>query len=438
MATRPQQRSNLQPENVDDNDHGQGRDAARNESDGDGIDDNLTEEEMAQLGQMRTGERDADGAAEPAGDDGGGDDGEDGADGEDGMDADGDQGAAGDRDSGARDDRGQRQQDDGQQQRTPRTINYGRHQRELAKREQRLTELEGLLNTERAERQKATERATRLDERTKMLLDAINARPKAQEAAVEDTDPEPNEEEDPIAHASWTRRELKRTQERIARLEQGVTTDRQQREQETAEQREMRDYTGEIEAAAQRNPDFADAFVHLRETRFAELGAIYAGIDVNNPEECNTLSPEEQGALSRQIQSSFAQEQAMVYREAKRTGRSVEQTIMRLARARGFAPKQRQRADQDGDAGDQRRAQPDRGRRDAPRTVARQPQERRSVSEEIDNIRAAAGASKSLSDAGGSPGGDIDLKRLADMDDDEFMDIYNSIPKGKFDRLMGK
>lgn len=431
MATRPQQRANLQPENVDDDSHGQDRSAPERE--GDGIDDELSEQELAALSSMRTGERDAEGREEPepAGDDDGTD--EPDAD-QDGVDADDTAAAAGDRDQGAGDDRGQQQE-----QRRPKTINYGRHQRELAKRDTRLTELEALLNTERAERKKSDERSTRLDERTKLLLDAINAKPKAEEKGPED--PEPDENEDPIAHASWTRRELRRTQDRIQRLEQGVTTDREQRQQESAEERELRDFTNEIQTIAGSNPDFADAFVHLRESRFYELGDIFAGIDINDRAECAKLSMDEQKALSAKIQQSFAQEQAMVYREAKRNSRSIEQTIMRLAKARGFTPKQREQQQQDDD-GAERRERPQQreagARRDVAPAARRQQAPDRSVSDEIDNIRSAAGASRSLSDAGGSPGGNIDLARLADMDDDDFADILNSMSKSKLDRLMGK
>lgn len=450
MATRPQQRSTLQPENVDDNNHGQNDGGGRAERESDDIVDELSDEEVAALSQMRTGERDGTGEAEPD-DEGdardGGEDGDDGEDGSDGVDTGDDQAGAGERDQGTRDDGSQREQE--QQKPRPKTINYGRHQRELAKREQRLAELEGLLNTERAERQKATDRVTRLDERTRMLLDAINAKPQAQQQQQEDQDPEPDKDQDPIAHLEWRNRRLEK---QVQELSEGTTRDRQQRQQQTEEQREANEYTAALETAARANPDFADAFVHLRETRFTELGAIYAGIDVNDPEEVAKLSIEDQANLSRAIQASFAQEQSMVYREAKRTGRSVEQTIMRLAKARGFTPKQRQQQQQEQD--DQREPKPAGGRRERvddrfvqqeegdgrrPQPPARrQQQERRSVSDEIDNIRAAAGASRSLSDAGGSPGGDIDLKRLVEMDDDEFVELFEKTSKNRFDRLMGK
>lgn len=434
MATAPQ-RQQLRPENVDEGNHGQQRET---DIDND-MDDGLTADEEAQLEAMRRGERDSEGAAEPDPADGGGDDGDDVDAGADGVDDDAT--VAADRDSSAGDDRSK--QGDQSERRPPKTINYGRHQREISKREQRLTELEASLKTEREERAKERDRATRLDERTKMLLDAINARPAAKEQEQQDQDPEPDENEDPIAHAQWTRRELGRTQQRLANIEKGITEDRTQRQTQNAEEREFGDYTAEINAAAQADPDFADAFVHLRESRYQELGFLYAGIDVNDPDQVKTLTPAQQAQLSQQIQQSFGQEQMMAYREAKRSQRQVARTIMNLARARKFVPKARDQAQDDdqGDAGQQgrqpaRRAAPDTGRPAVP--ARRQNGQQRSVGAEIDAIREAQASGRSLSDGGGSQGQQIDLQRLADMDDDEFMEVLESMPKGRFDRMMGK
>lgn len=438
MATAPRQtRSNLQPENVDDGNHGQGRDGgdAADRDDGDGIGDELSAEEMAALSGMRTGERDAAGREEPdsAGDQDGDGDGEHDGDADaDGVDDDAAAAAAADRDQGAGDDRGQ--QGDKSQQRAPKTINYGRHQRELGKRDTRLKELETALDTER-------QKSTRLDERTRMLLDAINARPKAedQQQQQEDADPEPDKGEDPIGWSEWKIRKLEAV---VTRLDGAATQDRQRTQEQTEEQREIGDYTAELQAAAQADETVGAAFVHLRESRYAELGAIYAGIDVNDPEQCATLTPQQQVTLSNQIQTAFASEQRLVYRAAKQSNRKVGQSILALAKARGFNPaaarQQEQQQDGDGAQDDQgrRRAAPA-ARQRAPVVPQRQ-QQQRSVSDEIDNIRDAAGASKSLSDAGGSPGGAVDLARLNEMDDDEFQAFLSDIPKNKLDRIMGK
>lgn len=435
MATAPQ-RQQLTPERVEDADHG-----GHAESDM-GIDLDLSADEMAQLDAMRTGERD--GGADASGADDGGGDGDADADGDagaDGMDADADAARAGERDPGAGDDRGAKDDQSGQRP-PPKTINYARHQREISRREQRVAELTTALETERAARQKDQERVTRLDERTQLLLNAINAKPKP-EAEKEPEDPEPNPDEDPIAHALWTRRELGRTQQRLANFEQRTQQTEQQRTAASAEEALLSDFSGQIEMAARSDPNFADAFVHLRETRYRELGFIYADIDINDPQQCATLSQEDQAKLSNAIQRAFANEQLMVAQEARQTRRPIAKTIMNLAKSRGFDPTAAAArraaaagngADADGDDTQRQRGQ----QRPAPRGQQQRGAPQRNVSQELEAIREGAAASKSLSDAGGSPGGQIDLKRLADMPAEEFEELLASMPKHKLDALMGK
>ena len=60
------------------------------------------------------------------------------------------------------------------------------------------------------------------------------------------------------------------------------------------------------------------------------------------------------------------------------------------------------------------------------------------VSDQLEQIRQHAAASRSLSDAGGSPGGDLTPERLVAMDDDEFEQLVATMPKGRLDKLMGK
>ena len=402
MATAPK-RQELEPERLDD----------PSEMDFGG--EELSAEELAQLDAMRSGERSD--AGGDAGDGEGSDEVDDGAhgvgDGETELAR-----AEGDGDAGGAEGR----QPD--KRPTPKTINYGRYQREKSALEKRLAEQEAILNAEREGRKKDTERMTRLDERTKMLLDAINAKPKvAAEEAKGPEDPEPDENDDPLGHAAWVGRELKREREARLALEKDIREGRQTAEAQSEEQRLLNDYSSEIELAARSDPAFADAFVHLRETRYRELGFIYAGIDILDPKECATLSQEDQAALSRAIQQSFSNEQLMVAKEARQKRMPVARTIMNLARARGFTPKKAE-------------AEPASNGSQVP--AKKNGAARRSVGEEIASIREGAQAAKSLSDAGGSPGGAIDLSRLADMSDEEFEEVYNSIPKAKFDRMMGK
>ena len=61
-----------------------------------------------------------------------------------------------------------------------------------------------------------------------------------------------------------------------------------------------------------------------------------------------------------------------------------------------------------------------------------------SVKDQLNAVRDNLEASRSLSDAGGSPGGQMTPERLASMSDAEFQSYYNSMPKEALDRVMGK
>lgn len=322
------------------------------------------------------------------------------------------------------------------EQRAPRSISYHKHQRELAKAKRRADDLEARLNGAVAETAKEREARVRLDERTKQLLEAIQARPAqpqpdaaAAAAAAAAADPEPDADSDPIGHAQWKIRGLEKTV-------QELTSGRQQEQQQTAAEREEKQvfdvYQADIAREAQADPTFADAFVHLRETRYRELGFIYADIDINDPAQCARLAPEEQVQLSQNIQRAFYNEQMMVAKSALQSKKSPAKVVANLARARGFTPKA-PAAPANGAA----LAKPN-GKDAAPAARSVAPAASGSVSDQLQAIREGTEASRSLSDAGGAPGGAITPERLATMSDDEFQEFYDKMPKGQFDRLMGK
>jgi len=310
--------------------------------------------------------------------------------------------------------------------RPPKTISYGRHQRDLQALQEKL---DGAV----AETAKEREARVRLDERTKQLLEAIQSRPAPAApdaaAAAAAADPEPDKEVDPIGHLEWRNRKLEKT---VAELSSG----RQQEQQQTAEQREeaniYRVYEADLTREAQADPAFADAFVHLRETRYRELGFIYADIDITDPAQCALLSPEDQVKLSDNIQRSFHNEQMMVARQALQSKKSPAKVVANLARARGFVPKAPAPANG--------AAKPANGAAPAvPAARAVAPAAAGSVTDQLQAIRDGQEASRSLSDAGGSPGGTITPERVANMSDDEFTALYEQISKDRFDRqVMGK
>jgi hypothetical protein len=321
------------------------------------------------------------------------------------------------------------------ERREPRSISYGKHQRELAKAKKRADELEAKLNGAVEETAREREKRIRLDERTTQLLEAIQTRrapepdAAAAAAAAAAADPEPDADSDPIGHAQWKIRGLEKTV-------QELSSGRQQDQQQTAAQREEQNiyqvYQADLEREAVADPAFADAFAHLRETRYRELGFIYADIDITDPAQCARLSTEDQAQLSQNIQRAFYNEQMMVARSALQSKKSPAKVVANLARARGFTPKVAAAA-----------AAPAAGAAPAAKNgngvaVARAAAPAASVSDQLQAIREGTEASRSLSDAGGSPGGTITPERLATMSDDEFQALYNQMPKGQFDRLMGK
>lgn len=407
-----------QPERVSD-------DAVANDS-GDGL--GLSAEEQAQFDAMQG--RDG-GIAPPvaAGDgaDAGDDDGTDGADDAAGAagDADGSDDVVADAAADAPADGA----DDGAGRRPPKTISYGKYQREIQKATKARDDLQTALNGEREQR-------TRLDERTRMLLEAISAKPAAPApdaaAAAAAADPEPDKEADPIGHLEWRNRKLEKT---VADLSSGRQQEQQQTEAEREETQVYRTYEADLTREAAADPAFADAFAHLRDTRYRELGFIYADIDITDPAQCALLSPHDQARLSQNIQRSFHDEQMLVARQALQSKKSPAKVVKNLAISRGFAPKAapapgaapRVPAKAGNGAGNGNGAQ---------RQVA--PADAGSVTDQLAAIRDGQDASRSLSDAGGSPGGTVTPERIANMSDAEFDEFYSSMPKVKLDALMGK
>jgi hypothetical protein len=396
--------------------------------------DGLTAEEQAQFAEMNGSKAAGDsGNVDPSGDSpDAGDDGDD----NDELDAGGDApGAGGDPAPGAGDRDAAAPDGDKDKRPAPKTVSYGKYQRELAKAQKAAEDLQAKLDGATKETVKEREERIRLDTRTRMLLEAINTKQPAPAAAAapQDTDPEPDKDADPLGHLDWRNRQLEKT---VAELQSG----RQQEQQVSAAEQEERQVYGTFSAAVEReagaDPTFADAFVHLRETRYRELGFIYADIDINDPAQVATLTGQEQAELSENIKRSFYNEQIMVARGAMKAGKNPAKVVANLARARGFVPKAAAPAAPVADADPPAAAaKPGNGAAPPARPA---PAAQGTVSDQLEQIRQNAAASRSLSDAGGSPGGDLTPERIANMPEDEFEELLASMPKAKLDRIMGK
>lgn len=307
----------------------------------------------------------------------------------------------------------------------PKTISYGKYQRERSKTERALADLQARLDGATKETAKEREERIKLNERTRMLLEAIQT--KQPPAPAKDEDPEPDAESDPIGNLQWHNKRLR------AEVD-GLRTGTEKRETETAAEREeanlYRTYEADLMRAAQSDETFGDAFNHLRETRYTELGFIYADVDINDKAAVDAaLTPDQQVELSQNIQRTFHNEQMLVARQAIQSRKSPAAVVKNLARARGFVPKAAAAAVDPPAAAAAVPAKPGNG-------AARQAPG--SVKDQLQAIREGQESAKSLSDAGGSPGGAITPERLVEMPDDEFEALYDSMSKGKFDRIMGK
>jgi hypothetical protein len=389
----------------------------------------LSAEEAQQFAEMESNR------GAPAVDDGSGEDVAD--EGDDGDAGDGDAGDDGEEfqageagDAGENGEDGTAKRDDKSPapgKKSPKTVSYGRFKRETDKMQATLQQREAELAKEREER-------ARLDERTRMLLEAINARPAQQQEQPKQEvqeEPEPDAEADPIGNLQWHNR-------RLAKQVNELTTGRQREQEMTAAEREERRVYSTFEADLQReaasDPEFADAFVHLRETRYRELGFIYADIDITDPAQCAMLTQEQQARLSENIQRAFHNEQMMVASEALKAKKSPAKVVKNLAIARGFSKKA---PAADGGAAAAAAAAAAAGGA-APRAPKAKPAAggEPSVSEQLEAIRKGS-SERSLSDGGGSPGGQLTPARLLAMDDEEF-EMMLSQNKRQIDRQLGK
>lgn len=388
--------------------------------------DGLSADEQAQVDAMMRGEGGTPPGDAPAdGNDGIVDDGEDG-------DGDGEPPAAADAPAPREGDTPAAREPAEGERPAPKTVSYGKYQRELLKIEGERQKLQTALETARGETVKEREERLRLDERTKLLLDAISRKAPVSAADAAPADPEPDGEADPIAHLQWSNRQLRRT---VDDLQSGQTRQRELTAAETEERGVYAALESDINRTAASDPTFISAFDHLRESRFQELGFIYSGIDINDKAAVDAaLTPAQQSKLAENIQRSFYNEQILVARQSLAAEKSPAAVIRNLARARGWVAKAPEVPADGGEAPPAPRGGAPAARAPAARAPAAAP----SVREQLNAVRDNLDASRSLSDAGGSPGGQMTPQRIAEMTPEEFERYYDSVPKDQFDKMMGK
>lgn len=252
--------------------------------------------------------------------------------------------------------------------------------------------------TTAAERAAEREKWARLDERLRVFQQAVE--PPAQQPA---TPPDP--EADPFAYMRWLGEQVTG----LAGKTDQVTTSVQERDAAT----ELKDtYLQDAKQFATRQTDFGPAYNWLMANRDAELQA--AGY-TDPAERMRIITLDERDIVAR----------ALTARQINASAKGPAEIIYGLARARGFqfqAPAPQPPVNGAGHPGNG--AAPSGQGSAAPPTP--------SVTQQVEAIQRGQAASRSLSSAGGAPAPTgIDLAKLADMDDNEYLAWKSALSAGQ-------
>jgi hypothetical protein len=246
------------------------------------------------------------------------------------------------------------------------------------------------------------QRWARLDERLQVFREANE-----QQAAAEQPKPPapPDPEADPIGY-------LKYLGEKVSGLDgktDQVATTVQERDAATALEST---YVADARQFVARQPDFGQAYAWLMNNRDAELSA--AGY-TDPAERSRIILADERDIVARAVQARRSNPQAA----------GPTQILYGLAKARGYMP-----------APAATPAVPNNGAAQTNGAVA-QP----SVTAQVEAIQRGQAASRSLSSGGGAPApAALDLSRLADMNDAEYLEFKRNMTptqRAELNALMG-
>jgi hypothetical protein len=324
----------------------------------------------------------------------------------------------------------------------PRRVAYGKFQRvENAKKK-----AEADLKAEREARQKDAEERARLDERLKLINEALQPRAEDAKAKAAAEDPAPDPEADIFAYVAWQGRQIERLNTTIQDIQQGG----QQRDDESAI---AQTYVSDAEQFAGREPNFIPAYQFLMQSRTLELAQYFFGKDLTDPE-----TPRLTGQEYNRIKTTVADEERQLAKEAIRAGQSPAARVFSLAKARGFRPGAPRSADPapdpaaaaaaaaaNGGAKTNGTAAPaGNGGTAAPGSLAvgaaapaPGAPAKPSVKDEIEKIRQGTEASVSLSQGGGAPTSPMTPERLANMPQHEFEALMDRLSPAEQRIAMG-
>lgn len=290
-------------------------------------------------------------------------------------------------------------------------VSLGKFLREQGK----VTDLEKRLQELQTERETERERNARLDERLRILNEAL-ATPPAEQQQQQQQEEVPDPEKDIFGYARYIGKQLENANKRIEAFE---NAGREREAYETLAQT----YREDAARFAAAEPGFAEAYVFLVKQRDAEL--LQHGM--TDP---------------KQRQAQITREEQGLVRNSLDANKSPAEAIFNLAKVRGFAPKPAAPAPVPGalDAPAAGRPAPAAAPAAAQRQAAPAPAAPAapSVTAEIEAIRRGQEAALSLSvGAGGAPPQELTSAMLADMPQDEFDALMARLPKSKIRELFG-
>lgn len=287
--------------------------------------------------------------------------------------------------------------------RDAKTGRYVPHQAMQAERVRR-KELEAALAQRNEEYARANERLQVLTEIMHGQEQAVKQakQPEQEQQPVQEIDPE-------VDIFGWAKQQAERAQ----RAEQKLAEIESKASRQFGEMQTQQRFRSDVTAFAAKTPGFFDAYNHLVNVRRAELEALDFG-DAN--------------AINNQI---AIEEKILVQNEFQKNG-SPGERLFKLAVAKGWKP-----------AAPVVEATPAPA---APAAPALAPQQQPASQALQTNAAAAAAvkqiqngiqASATLSGSGGTPGEGITVQQLADMSDDQFVELATKLGKKKLDHLLG-
>lgn len=297
-------------------------------------------------------------------------------------------------------------------ERQQKRVGYAKYQRLETEAAATRAKLEAALadNVKRAESQ------ARLDERLKLINEALTTPAAGPQAPVDD-DPRPDPEADIFGFVSWQERQM-------AKLNGTITELRSGREAEVGEQQLASTYVDDAQRFSQTEPNFGPAYQHLMEVRLLQLANYHYGKDLTDPN-CPPLTSVEQ----TRIKGEVAREEKALVARALKEGKSPAAAVYAMARMTGYRP------NATGPAGQTLASAAAKPAALAPPAAAAPAKP--SVKAEIDRIKAGQDAALSLSSGGGVPAGSLTPEKLANMPDEEFGALVDQMSRGDFARIMG-